>query len=41
MTKFVYLHLEETKAYTYRCLQGRERDRYNALDLKRDSGWLV
>eukprot|EP00092_Neocalanus_flemingeri_P019853 GFUD01021504.1.p1 GENE.GFUD01021504.1~~GFUD01021504.1.p1 ORF type:complete len:2235 (+),score=707.01 GFUD01021504.1:192-6707(+) len=30
-TKFVSLHLEETMAYTYRCLQGRERDRYNAL----------
>ncbi len=24
-------HLAETMAYIYRCLQGRERDKYNAL----------
>merc|ERR1719228_2677072 len=30
-TEFMSRHLEETLAYTYRCLQGRERDRYNAL----------
>ena len=28
---FMAKHLEETLAYTFRCLQGRERDRYNAL----------
>ena len=30
-TEFMSRHLEDTLAYTYRCLQGRERDRYNAL----------
>ena len=29
--RFVSLHLAETMAYIYRCLQGRERDRYSAL----------
>jgi FKBP12-rapamycin complex-associated protein len=29
--RFVSRHLAETMAYIYRCLQSRERDRYNAL----------
>ena len=29
--RFVSRHLAETMAYIYRCLQGRERDKYSAL----------
>ncbi len=29
--RFVTRHLAETMAYIYRCLQGRDRDRYSAL----------
>ncbi len=29
--RFVSRHLAETMAYIYRCLQGRDRDRYSAL----------